>query len=185
MEVAAVVVVAAAGVPEVVRPEPEVVPAARARPERARAAVAPVRRERDHQHQKARQAIHNAALERPARESAILVPAIPIDPTGAEPKGRQPAWRDQAGLRALSLHFLRTSFPRSMSLAWTGVHAVMFAMLLPIGVRNCNKMGLPLPRARLHESTQCGVCKMERRLKAAWTHDGSDGEIDCCRPTVR
>jgi hypothetical protein len=86
--VEAAVAVEPVGVPEVVRPEPEAVPAARARPVRARAAVARVRRERDRQHQKARQAIHNAAPERPARESAILVLAIPIDQTGAEPDHR-------------------------------------------------------------------------------------------------
>jgi hypothetical protein len=82
---AAAVAVEPVGGPEVVRPELEAVPAARARPARARAAVARVRRERDRQHQKARQAIHNAAPERPAREPAILVLAISIDPTGAEP----------------------------------------------------------------------------------------------------
>jgi hypothetical protein len=78
-------VVEPAGVPEVARPELEPVLAARARPERARAAAARVRREQDHQHQKARQAIHNAAPERRARESVTPVPAIPIDRTGAEP----------------------------------------------------------------------------------------------------
>jgi hypothetical protein len=86
VEAAVAVAVEPVGVPEVVRPEPEAVPAARARPVRGRAAVARVSRERDRQHQKARQAIHNAAPERPARESAILVLAIPIDQTGAEPE---------------------------------------------------------------------------------------------------
>src|ERR1700750_588112 len=103
--VAAAAAVEPVGRPEVVRPEPEAVPAARARPVRARAAVARVRRERDRQHQKAQQAIHNAAPERPARESAILVLATPIDPTGAEPKSA--SWCDQAGLSALSLHLAR------------------------------------------------------------------------------
>jgi hypothetical protein len=126
----AVAVVERAGVPEVVRPEPEVVPAAQARPERARAAVAAVRRGRDHQHQKARQAIHNAAPERPAREPAILVPAIPIDPTGAEPKVGNPL----GAIKRVCVHFhsifCAPSFRpnRSMSLTWTGVHAVMFAI---------------------------------------------------------
>jgi len=74
----AVVAVARAVGLEAVRPEPEQAPA-EARQERAKAALAPVSRERHHPHQKARQAIHNAAPERRVRESAPPVPATPID----------------------------------------------------------------------------------------------------------
>jgi hypothetical protein len=76
--VAVVVEVAPAAGLEAVRPEPGPVPA-EARQARAKAAVGPVSREPHHPHQKARQAIHNGAAERQARESAPPVPAIPID----------------------------------------------------------------------------------------------------------